>query len=61
MASAAINKAGTLALGYSVSSSSTFPSIRFAARLASDPPGTMGVEVNLIAGGGVQTFNFPAR
>lgn len=61
MASAAMNKAGTLALGYSVSSSSTFPSIRFADRLASDPPGTMGNEVNLMAGGGVQTFNFPAR
>lgn len=61
MASAAMNKAGTLAIGYSLSSSSTFPSIRFADRLASDPPGTMGGELNLIAGGGVQTFNFPAR
>lgn len=61
MASAAMNKAGTLALGYSVSSSTVFPSIRFADRLASDPPGTMGGEVNLMAGGGVQTFNFPAR
>jgi len=61
MASAAMNKAGTLALGYSVSSSATFPSIRFADRLANDPLGTMGGEVNLMAGGGVQTFNFPAR
>lgn len=59
MASAAMNKAGTLALGYTVSSSSTFPSIRFADRLASDPPGTMGAEVNLMAGGGVQTFFIP--
>jgi len=59
MSSAAMNKAGTLALGYSVSSSSTFPSIRFADRLANDPPGAMGAEVNLMAGGGVQTFPIP--
>jgi hypothetical protein len=59
MGSAGMNKAGTLALGYSVSSNAVFPSIRFADRLATDPPGTMGTEVNLIAGGGVQTFGIP--
>jgi hypothetical protein len=59
MGSAALNKAGTLALGYSVSSSSTFPSIRFASRLAGDPPGTLGTEINLMVGGGVQTFPVP--
>jgi hypothetical protein len=59
MGSVAMNKSGEVALGYSASSSSVFPSIRYAARLASDPPGTMGTEVNLMSGGGSQLFGIP--
>lgn len=56
--SAAMDRAGNIALGYSVSSSSLNPSIRYATRLADDPPGTLGNEVTLIAGGGVQADGF---
>jgi hypothetical protein len=46
---------GNLAVGYSVSSLTTFPSIRYAGRLASDPPGGLFQgESELIAGTGVQ-------
>ncbi|HLC15366.1 MAG TPA: PKD domain-containing protein, partial [Thermodesulfovibrionia bacterium] len=41
MGSIAMDKDGNIALGYSVSSSSVFPSIRYTGRLASDPSGTM--------------------
>ena len=55
MGSAAMDGLGDLAVGYSVSSISTFPSIRYAARLASDPPnGLFQGEQTLIAGTGVQ-------
>jgi hypothetical protein len=57
MGSAAMDKFGNLAIGYSVSNSTTvFPGIRYAGRLASDPLGelTQG-EAELIAGSGVQT------
>jgi hypothetical protein len=39
--SAAMDKFGNIAVGYSASSSSVFPSIRYAGRLASDPLGTL--------------------
>jgi hypothetical protein len=55
MGSISIDQDGNIALGYSVSSSSTFPSIRYATRTPSDPPGTMGPEQTLHAGGGSQT------
>jgi hypothetical protein len=56
MGSAAMNYRGDLAVGYSVSSGSTSPSIRYAARLATDPPnGLFQGEATLIAGGGSQT------
>jgi hypothetical protein len=54
MSSIAMNAAGDIAIGYSVSSSSTFPSVRYATRCAADPLGTMGNEVTLVAGAGVQ-------
>ncbi|HEU4768173.1 MAG TPA: proprotein convertase P-domain-containing protein, partial [Pyrinomonadaceae bacterium] len=38
MASAAMDNRGNLAVGYSVSSTTVFPSIRYAGRLATDPP-----------------------
>ncbi|MGH9160080.1 MAG: carboxypeptidase-like regulatory domain-containing protein [Vicinamibacteraceae bacterium] len=55
MGSAAIDNQGNLAVGYSVSSRQTFPSIRYAGRLAFDPPGglTQG-ETQLQAGSFVQ-------
>ena len=55
MGSIAINSAGDIALGYSVSSASVFPSIRYVTRAPTDPPGTFGSEQTLIAGGGSQT------
>ncbi|MBK9050393.1 MAG: DUF11 domain-containing protein [Chloroflexi bacterium] len=55
MASAAMDGDGNLALGYSVSSTSVFPSLRYTIRLASDPTNTLQAEENLIAGGGSQT------
>jgi hypothetical protein len=44
MASAAMDKMGNMAVGYTVSSGSIFPSIRVAGRLATDPPGKLSVE-----------------
>src|SRR5437870_4444423 len=56
MGSVAMDRAGDIGVGYSVSSSSTYPSIRCAGRLASDPLGTLAQgEAALIAGGGSQT------
>ena len=54
--STALDASGDLAIGYSVSSSSTFPSIRVAGRLVSDPAGQLSQGENeMIAGGGSQT------
>ena len=55
MAAAALDIQGNMAIGYSVSSSTTFPSIRYNGRLAGDPAGTLGTEATLIAGTGSQT------
>ena len=41
MGSTAVDNAGNLAVGYSTSSTSVFPSIAYAGRLATDPPGTL--------------------
>ena len=57
MSSGAMNYLGDTAIGYSASSSTVFPSIRYAARLASDPAGS-GLaqgEQNIMVGGGSQT------
>jgi hypothetical protein len=54
--SIAMNGQGDIALGYSVSSSSIFPSIRYTGRKATDPLNTMTVaEQALFAGTGSQT------
>lgn len=51
MASAAMDSNGNLAVGYSVSSLTVFPSIRYAGRLATDPPnGLFQGEATLQAG-----------
>ncbi|HEV3473896.1 MAG TPA: hypothetical protein VG602_00785, partial [Actinomycetota bacterium] len=55
MGSIAMDQGGNIALGYSVSGPTTFPSIRYAARQAGDPPGTLQAEATLVAGGGSQT------
>jgi subtilisin-like proprotein convertase family protein len=56
MPSAAMDHLGNLAVGYSVSSTTTLPSIRYAGRLAADPPNSLAQgEATLVAGTGVQT------
>jgi len=55
MGSVAMDQAGDMALGYSVSSSSLNPTIRYTGRLASDPASTMEAEVNVVTGSGSQT------
>ena len=55
MGSAALDFSGNIAMGYSVSSSSVYPSIRYTGRLASDPLGEMAQgEATLIDGTGSQ-------
>jgi len=56
MGSVAQDQNGNIALGYSVSSATTYPSIRYAGRLANDPPGALSqAETTLQAGSGSQT------
>ena len=56
MGSAAMDRFGNLAIGYSVSNATVFPGVRYAGRLASDPPGELSQgEADLIVGGGSQT------
>jgi len=55
MGSMAMDQAGDIAVGYSVSSSSLHPSIAFTGRTPSDPSGTLEAETNIITGGGSQT------
>jgi hypothetical protein len=57
MGSVAMDGAGDMAIGYSVSSSSVFPSIRYAVRSVSDTPGTLQAESSIIAGSGSQLRN----
>lgn len=61
MGSVAIDTAGTIALGYSVSSSSMYPSIRYTGRVKTDPLNTMTyVEHGIYNGAGAQT-NYSGR
>ena len=55
MGSVAMDGNGNIALGYSVSSGTLYPSIRYATRLASDATGTLQGEVTLVAGTASQT------
>lgn len=52
MPSAALDAEGNLCIGYTVSSSSQFPSVRYTCRSPSDPPGTLQAEQSLSAGVG---------
>ena len=55
MGSVAMDGNGNIALGYSVSSGTLYPSIRYATRSASDATGTLQGEVTLVAGTASQT------
>jgi hypothetical protein len=55
MGSIAMDKQGNIALGYSASSGSVTPSIRYTGRLTTDPLGTMQTENVIQAGAGSQT------
>lgn len=57
MGSIAEDKAGDIALGYSVSSSQIHPAIRFAVRTPSDPLGSLEPETTIIDGTGSQLRN----
>jgi len=55
MGSMAMDHVGNIALGYSVSSSSMNPAIRYTGRVPSDPLGTLEGETSIIEGTGSQT------
>src|SRR2546423_15471983 len=56
MPSIAVNQNGNTVLGYSTSDTTIFPSIRYAGRLVSDPPGNLAQgEAVMFAGVGPQT------
>ncbi|MBI5030371.1 MAG: hypothetical protein HZB51_07580 [Chloroflexi bacterium] len=58
MGSLAVDKDGNMALGYSVSSSSMYPAIRYTGRLATDPLNTLQSETTLIQGTGSQSGGY---
>ena len=55
MGSIAMDQAGDIALGYSASSSSIHPAVRYTGRVPSDPSGMMESEDSIIEGTGSQT------
>jgi len=55
MSSIAEDQNANIGLGYSASSSTVNPAVRFTGRVPSDPAGTMETEASIIEGGGVQT------
>jgi hypothetical protein len=55
MGSIAMDRQGNIALAYSISSSTMYPGLRHATRLASDPPGTLQPEAEFYPGSGSQT------
>ncbi len=57
MPSIAMDKVGDMAVGYSVSSGSVYPSIRYTGRVPSDPLGTLEAENSIIEGSGSQLSN----
>jgi hypothetical protein len=58
MGSIAMDEAGNMALGFTASSTSIFPSLRVATRSASDPAGVLPSEITLKPGTGSQTTSF---
>ncbi len=57
MGSIAMDSVGNMAVGYSASSGSVYPSVRYTGRLATDSLGTLESENSIIAGTGSQTSN----
>ena len=57
MGSIAMDKLGNIAMGYSASSGSVNPSIRYTGRVPTDPVGTMQAENSIFVGGGAQNGN----
>lgn len=55
MGSLAMDQNGDIALGYSVSSSSVHPAVRYTGRVPSDPAGSMESEASIFEGTGSQT------
>src|SRR5262249_27006172 len=55
MSSIAMDSAGDIAVGYSVSSSALHPAIRYTGRVPSDPAGTRQTETSIFEGTGSQT------
>ncbi len=59
MGSIAMDSYGNIALGYSVSSSDIYPSVRYTGRLKNDPLGQMTIaETEIVAGTGALTSGF---
>src|ERR1700674_4113998 len=61
MASIAEDKNGDIGVGYSASSSSIHPGIRFTGRVPTDPSGTLESEATILVGTGSQSGNNLAR
>ncbi len=57
MGSIAMDQSGDMALGYSLSSKTVFPSVYFTGRVSSDAPGVMEGEQLIVPGNGSQTGN----
>jgi hypothetical protein len=55
MGSIAMDQAGNIGLGYTLGSSTIFPSVFFTGRVPSDPAGSMETEQQIVAGTGSQT------
>lgn len=56
MAGISIDQSRNIGVGYTVSSATTFPSVRYTGRTAGEPPGMLLDEQSCVAGSGVQTF-----
>lgn len=57
MGNIAMDKVGDIALGYSASSLTQYPAIRYTGRVPTDALGTMETEISIIEGAGNQVFN----
>ena len=54
LGSIGMDKLEDIVVGYNVSSNALHPSIRYAGRMPSDPPGSLEPETSIVAGGGSQ-------
>ena len=57
VSSIAMDEGGNIAVGYSISDATMYPSINITGRLAGDPLNTLGAEISMFAGLGAQIFN----